>query len=257
MATNNSLAWFPSLMYHRVVESVGNSDPYSLCMSVKMLDEQLRFLKNRGYKVTSIEDAIKLAEDSEATDENIVALTFDDGYLDFFIYALPVLQRYEFTATVFLVSNELGGINSWDRGKVDSAPLMGFKEIREVQASGVTFGSHSCTHPLLATLDSATAFREIVDSKSALEQVLGTEVRLFCYPYGNSNSSIQSVVADAGYVAACGIEQREHTVYNVSRIDAVLCHGTGLRWRHHLSGRSFRLRKAAAGVRDKVISRRR
>src|SRR5207249_1167423 len=154
-----------------------------------------------------------------------------------------ILKRYAFVATVFVVSSHLGGTNTWDQGKVPQAGLMGAKEIEKMQEWGVAVGSHSVSHRLLTELASDEAWREIAGSRSALERVLKTNIRSFSYPYGRSNPALRDMVAQAGYVGACGIEQRQHLLANMSRIDAARCRGADLRWRMEISGLRFRLRQ--------------
>ena len=109
---------------------------------------------------------------------------------------------------------------------------------------GIDFGSHGATHRSLTQLDAETARGEILDSKADLEEQLGMEVLSFSFPYGRSNPAVRQLVPQAGYLAACGIEQREHRLFNLSRVDAGSCHGSWLLWRWKVSGLHYRLRQS-------------
>jgi peptidoglycan/xylan/chitin deacetylase (PgdA/CDA1 family) len=87
-----------------------------------------------------------------------ILLTFDDGYLDFFTYAHPLLQAYGFSATVFLVAERVGKSNQWDEIYGESVPLMDWVQIRQLQAQGIEFGSHSTTHRPLTALSVPEGF---------------------------------------------------------------------------------------------------
>jgi peptidoglycan/xylan/chitin deacetylase (PgdA/CDA1 family) len=144
-----------------------------------------------------------------------VVLTFDDGYQNFREYAFPVLQRYHFPATVFLVAGLLGKNAKWleDDGRF-GAPLMDRDTIRELRARGVVFGSHSLTHPFLTKIDRSGREEEIKDSKSALEDLLGEEVQYFCYPSGDYDAGVAEAVKDAGYAAALTCDRGSATVFD-------------------------------------------
>ncbi len=248
-ARDGKLEWFPILGYHRVVPAIEGPDPYHLSTTVSAFGAQMRYLKENGYKVVDLREAVHLASMRMSTLKH-VAITFDDGYRDVFVHAVPILQKYHFGATVFVVSDAIGGVNRWDSesGRAREAPIVGIQELREALRNGMTVGSHSCTHRPLAKIPLKEAEREIAESKAALEQAAGVEVRAFCYPYGSSNSAVRSMAAESGYSMACGVEERDHTLFNLSRIDAAACHGSGLRWLLRLSGARFRAREQASIV---------
>jgi peptidoglycan/xylan/chitin deacetylase (PgdA/CDA1 family) len=121
-----------------------------------------------------------------------VAITFDDGWRDNYVHALPIMGRYGFPVTVFLVS-----------GRIGLREYLGWPEIREMRAAGFGFGAHSVSHPRLTEIAPDDARGEIVGSKKAIEDGLGEEVSLFCYPYGFFNRSVRHMVEEAGYLGAC------------------------------------------------------
>jgi peptidoglycan/xylan/chitin deacetylase (PgdA/CDA1 family) len=129
-----------------------------------------------------------------------VLITFDDGYLDFLIYAWPLLKRYGFLATVFLVADEIGQSNRWDHNPSEEVPLLGWKEIRDLRGEGVEFGSHSASHCSLTELLPEEVVREGVRSKAIIESGLGQPINAFAYPYGSVNPTVKHLIGGCGYV---------------------------------------------------------
>ena len=173
-----------------------------------------------------------------------MVITFDDGYRDVLVNALPVLERYGFTANVMLVSGHIGGRNVWESAEVDKVRLLGQDDLEAMMGRGVAFGSHGVTHRPLTFLSADEARREVEGSREALERLLGLEVRSFSFPHGRSSPAIRDMVRKAGYLAACGIEQREHSLFNLCRVDAAACRGNWFLWRWKVSGLHHRLRQS-------------
>ncbi len=135
-----------------------------------------------------------------------VILTFDDGYDDFYTEAFPVLERFGLSATVFVVVDRIGKSNNWDHKLgYRSRRLLTLQEIRELHRHGVAFGSHSLTHPFLTLLSDEDLRCEVSDSKSRLEDLLGSEVTCFAYPGGRVDPRVRAAVADAGYKTAMSV----------------------------------------------------
>ena len=128
-----------------------------------------------------------------------VVITFDDGYRDFLKYAWPLLRRYRFSATVYLVAGHIGHTNRWDHQHGEILPLLDWGEIRGLQAEGVSFGSHSVSHRSLRTLSLMEIRRELVDSQDILQQGLSIPIRSFAYPYGEHNLIIEYLTGACGY----------------------------------------------------------
>lgn len=120
-----------------------------------------------------------------------VVITFDDGFQNFFTLARPILKKYIYTATIFLVTDKIGAEHflSWD-------------EILELKKQGFSFGAHTCSHTSLIALPLEKAKQEIEKSKNIIEQRLNVPVELFSYPYGDFNPAIQNLVKQAGFSGA-------------------------------------------------------
>lgn len=212
--------WVPVLAYHRICDAPAVGDPLRLCTPPGDLERVLRYLRARPYRFVSFDEAVDAATGERPNTERLVCLTFDDGYEDFYTNAFPLLRAYDAPATVFAVSGEIGGSNRWDGGyALPPVPLMTQQQVRELAAKGIDFGSHTVNHPRLTQLSAAEQEREVIDSKRALEGLLGRPVRSFCYPHMDHDEQVRALVRDAGYSSACGGEQAENSRYLLHRIN--------------------------------------
>jgi peptidoglycan/xylan/chitin deacetylase (PgdA/CDA1 family) len=202
------------LMYHSVTPYA--EDPYEVTISPYRFEQQMRWLDRRGLRGVSMSEL--LAARRRYCDEGLVGLTFDDGYADFLRYAVPVLHRYGFGATAFVIAGRLGGVNAWD-SLGPRKPLMTARQVREAVAAGVEIGSHGLRHISLHTTTGRALSREQRLSRQILQDVTGSRVGGFCYPYGHVSGRIVDGVQEAGYDYACAIAPGELTGrYAVPRI---------------------------------------
>jgi len=189
------------LMYHQVGPFASPSSHRAGYCHVRRFAVQMAYLKRLGYAVIPLDDAVAGLFDGAPLPRRAVVLTFDDGYQNFAEHAAPILRRHGFPATVFLVAERIGQAAEWLGDGQVKAALMDAETIRGLSAQGVTFGSHTLTHPRLSRLDAAAQRREIQDSRSRLEDTLGLAVTHFCYPYGDYDERSRDMVADAGYLS--------------------------------------------------------
>jgi peptidoglycan/xylan/chitin deacetylase (PgdA/CDA1 family) len=153
--------------------------------------------------------------------KGLIGLTFDDGYENFLQNALPVLEKFGFSATVFVVAGMFGGENRWEF-RFDPRPQMRLltrEGVREVAARGMEVGSHSMTHPKLTHLDPEMLEEEVSGSRQVLSEVLREAVDGFCYPYGFIDGASVQAVRAARYSYACAVVVRvERSAYDLPRI---------------------------------------
>ena len=239
----DAVPWLPILMYHRVVDHLEGSNHYNLSISLDRFEMQLRYLADKAYRGLTVDELAGMLDAGVKMPGRSVVITFDDGYEDTFTHAFPILQKYGFTATVFLVSGHIGESSSWDVGKTDASPLMERSQILEMARHGIDFGSHSRTHTSLPALTRDEARNEIAQSKTEIEQLMGRNISSFAYPFGGVTPWLQEIVRDAGYSAACGIDQRSHHRFNLSRVDAA-AHTGAVQWRLNVTGTKHRLRRS-------------
>ena len=199
-------------MYHAIEEVA--VDPSRICVTPHRFEEQMLHLKRQGLRGVSVVELLR-ASPAERSD-GLVGLTFDDGYENFVLHALPVLEDLGFSATVFALGALLGTENEWD-----AAPRMRLLDkdgLREIAARGIEIGSHGLSHVRLAGVSEARLRREVVESRRVLERVIAGPIQGFCYPYGSLDRAATKTVRDAGYSYACSCRDRiESTVYDLPR----------------------------------------
>ena len=189
---------FAILTYHSIDESGS-----VLSTSPRRFAEQMGILAELGAEVVSLQElARRMNENSRAG--IAVAITFDDGFKNVYEQGLPILRQYRFPATVFLVTDYCGGMNSWPSqpASIVPQPLLSWAEIKEMSQAGITFGSHTRTHPNLTAVSPRAAEDELVGSKQSIEDALGVAVDAFAYPYGAYHDRVRELTR-AHFALAC------------------------------------------------------
>jgi len=106
-------------------------------------------------------------------------------------------------SVIFVPVALVGSYNQWDYDRIRiKKPIMNWEHIKELHSLGFEIGSHSLTHPYLSKIDPQKAWEEIYTSKVILEDKLGTEIKAFCYPYGDYSQQVRDMVQRAGYSIA-------------------------------------------------------
>jgi peptidoglycan/xylan/chitin deacetylase (PgdA/CDA1 family) len=204
MSRTDRPRWLPVLLYHRVAPRPDH-DPWGNFVGPRAFESHLRWLRAWGYRSVTLSAVADSLEGGRPLPRRAVAITFDDGYLDTYEYAFPLLQRYGFGAAVFLVSDAVGGDSSFDAGSgYEPAPMLGWDQIQEMASAGVEFGSHTCSHPdSLSELDDDRLRVELESSRRAIEALLDAPADLFSYPHSRLDGRVEAAVAAAGYRLAC------------------------------------------------------
>lgn len=184
----------PALMYHHV----GPFRPgtyASLTVTAPNFERQVRWLASQGYTGITASAWRAWQREARPLPDKPILLTFDDGYADLAEHAFPLLRKYDFSATVFVVTHCIGGTNLWDQ-ESGSAPhrLLSADQIRFWSAQGIEFGSHTRTHHALTEISAPAVLEEVEGSKRELEALLGSPVAAFCYPFGECNEAVVEVV---------------------------------------------------------------
>jgi peptidoglycan/xylan/chitin deacetylase (PgdA/CDA1 family)/glycosyltransferase involved in cell wall biosynthesis len=196
----------PALVYHHIGPWQPGTYP-GLTVSPKQFERQIRWLARLGYTSIRPADWVRWQREGLGLPEKPIIITFDDAYSDLAEYALPILRQYGFGATVFVVTERLGGTNTWDEARGSSTlRLMTAEQIQYWAGQGMEFGAHSRTHPDLTKLSEAECFDEIAGSKNDLAGLLGIPIVSFAYPYGKYNDTARNLVRnhfDCGF----GIEE--------------------------------------------------
>lgn len=190
----------PVLLYHQVARTTRDEDPAGLGVAPEAFAAQMKYLHDRGFRTVTLDGTGGAAESPEPGRR--IAITFDDGYLDNYTNAFPILQQYRFTATVFLVTDYAGTLRRWESAR--PVPLMTWSQAEEMSRHGISFQSHTCTHPDLSRCDRRSALDELIRSRETLENRLGRPVRALAYPYGRFDRRTGHLAEEAGYRSAWG-----------------------------------------------------
>ncbi len=196
----------PILMYHEITGHPVLSG--RLAVPPSSFAEQLSLLKSEGYRTLTAGQAARALDDPGAElPAKPVVLTFDDGFADFHQAALPLLNRYEFTATLFVTS---GWVVGCCPQAVRTGPpgTLNWAQLKEIVAAGVEVAAHSVTHPQLDQLPGEAVRQELMGSKDTLEELLGIQVTGMAYPFGYSSRLVRATAGSAGYQYACSVENR-------------------------------------------------
>ncbi len=247
--------YVPVLAYH----SISDSRSDGLAISTAEFETQLQALRASGFESASLEELlseldIDRASSPAAPPGRRIVFTFDDGYRDNFEQALPLLKKYGYTATFFVVTDMVGADNllhfDTDKparglGSASAFAVMNWGEIEALQAAGMQIGSHTCTHTeLTSSLSDEAIATEIVRSRDQLESRLNRKADLFCYPRGTLDPRAYDILDRAGYrgaVVTPGVRDKiTETRYTLKRVGV---YRSSLRkFQFKLSPQFFRLR---------------
>jgi len=183
----------PIVMYHyiRVNPVPGDQLGFNLSVTPDNFNQQMDWLKTNGYHPIDFDDLRAYFLGQSPLPARPVILTFDDGYRDLYTTAYPVLRAHNFKAVAYLVSGFLDAPNNVTR-----------EQVVEMDAHGIQVGAHTYSHVDLTKTANAELTRQLVDSRTDLEHLVGHPVVDFCYPAGRFDGRVISAVQAAGYQTA-------------------------------------------------------
>lgn len=177
----------PILMYHHVADKNG-----SLYVRPDIFVKQMDYLVQKGYVTVTLPEIVAHLAVGQNLPPKTVAMTFDDGYLDNYSNAYPVLTQRNLKATIFIITQLLGG-----------SEYLTWEQVREMAGNSlITIGDHTLSHRALPKLSKEEMRNEILSAKNILEANLGIKVSVFAYPYGNTDKEIEKVLQEGGFTAA-------------------------------------------------------
>jgi peptidoglycan/xylan/chitin deacetylase (PgdA/CDA1 family) len=182
----------PVLYYHSVMSKAGNE----LSMPPDQFETQMAYLQDKGYQSVSLNQLCQARYLGRSLPTKPFVITFDDGYVDNYTTAFPILKKYGFSATIFMVSSYINGEG-----------FMSWPQLKELTANGWEIEGHTVNHQYLTKLDATTVLNELKSSKELLEKGLGNPVDFFAYPYGDLNADVALAVKNTGYIMAFTTER--------------------------------------------------
>lgn len=206
------------LGYHSVIDDP--SDVWAI--SPRDFAAQMEILAQKRICIISLDSCVEQLRQGKAPG-NAVVITFDDGYLNFLQNAVPVLQKHQFPATLFVPANQIGQNSAWCKPELQRK-LMGWSDLQEVIRLGYSVGSHSLNHVELTTLNPSELTQEVFESKNILEDHLGNLITSFACPFSVCSEREAKEIERAGYSCGCGPGVK---------------YGNGLRTNRFMLGRAF------------------
>ncbi len=194
----------PILLYHHVSTNSETQDSrYNI--PPEKFEEQIKWLFDNGYQTINISELANLIYYGGEIPQRPVVITFDDGNIDNYSNALPILKKYGFVATFFVVETYVNG-----------EEMISTDQVKELIQNGWEIGSHSKTHPHLPNISEELLPDEIRMSKLNLEEKLGVPVNSFAYPFGEINDNIIRLTSSYGYKSAVGLGNSvTHTMQSI------------------------------------------
>ena len=178
----------PVLNYHQI----NDVDENMLTVSTAEFETQMAWLEKNGYQTITVSELLDALEGKGSLPERPVLITFDDGYIDNYQCAFPILKKHNMKACIFLISEYVSLYPNY----------LTWEQLAEMQASGIEFGSHTVDHNVLTELSPNSVNHELADSKNVLESRLKRRVDVLAYPCGYTSEYIKSRVNALGYRAA-------------------------------------------------------
>lgn len=175
------------LMYHEIKNPASE-----LSVPPVNFDKQMQYLHDHGFNVITLEDFYQFRIKNKPLPANPIIITFDDGYRDNYTNAFPILKKYGFKGTVFVITGSVGLKN-----------YLTWNMIREMYSSGlVDIGAHTVNHYILSKIPIADAQSEISMSRSKIAKEIGVQPSFFSYPSGKNNPEVVKAVQQDGFNGA-------------------------------------------------------
>jgi peptidoglycan/xylan/chitin deacetylase (PgdA/CDA1 family) len=194
----------PILMYHAFAAP---GEPASrFVIPIRRFAQQMTWLKRLGYQAISLEAYLHYRRQHGRPPPRAVVITIDDGYADVYTLAYPILRRYGFSATAFVVSSRVGAASDWPGPpELHGRRLMSWQQLGALHRGGLRLGAHTLSHPRLAGLPAERVAAELQGARTEIERRLQVSPLTLAFPYGEFDPAAQLLAEQAGYEASCGV----------------------------------------------------
>jgi peptidoglycan/xylan/chitin deacetylase (PgdA/CDA1 family) len=215
------VASMPILMYHYISVPPAGSDRYRLSLSVTPanFDAQMAYLKQAGYHAVTLYDLYAYLAQGQALPDKPVILTFDDGYVDAFTQAMPILHKYGFVGTFFVLTGPADESGAGEH--------LTWEQIAAMSATGMDIELHSREHFDLRNRPNDFLIHQIAGGKESLEAHINLPVRWFAYPSGRYDAAVVRVLKSDGFWGAVTTKDgRTHTASGFFDLQRVRIEGS-------------------------------
>ncbi|MBI2863494.1 MAG: polysaccharide deacetylase family protein [Chloroflexi bacterium] len=207
----------PILMYHRIDRLPANPDALRVSLSIAPadFDSQVHFLKERGFTSLTLTEVYEALQGKRTLPPKPVALTFDDGYADNYANAFPILKKYGFLGTFFVLTDVAG-----------TGEYMSWDQLEEMAAAGMKIEVHGRAHLDVSRMTTGQVASQVQGARDAIRARLGVESRFYSYPSGKYNESVIDVVKTSGFLAAVTVNYgSDHTLQKAFELKRVRIDG--------------------------------
>ena len=181
----------PVLNYHRVDSGIR----HSLVVPPDEFKKQMQYLHDEGYHTITLDELYEYVTKGTELPDKPVLITFDDGYIDNYQHAMPILKEYNMKATLFMITGSIG-----------ENRFVNLEQLKEMQANGIDIQSHTVNHKDLRNMSLQQARDELISSKAVLEDRMKHPVRYIAYPGGFANKDIDTIAEESGYRMAFNVK---------------------------------------------------
>lgn len=208
----------PVILYHNIAQNTGEGyyDPY-LNIPADLFESHIATLKEAGYNAITYEQYYDYVINDAPLPDKPIIITFDDGYSSNYMYAYPVLKKYNTKATIFVITDRRGLALSIN-------PHFSWNQAREMQSSGIIdIQSHTHSHQMSTTLSDFDLFFELKTSKNMIENKMGKKCSVLAFPFGDAGEREIEAAKKAGYlvinkVGDAGVNRKSEGVDALKRI---------------------------------------
>lgn len=198
----------PVLMYHSISNKRGNE----LQLSKDLFEAQLKFLKDKNYTTLSLDELYDFIAFNKPIPKKSVVITFDDGYVDNYLNAYPILKKYNFRATIFVITDNVDKYSH----------TINSSQIKEMSINGIDIMSHTEKHEDLSTLTYDKQLYTMNTSKKFLEKILEKKINYIAYPYGRWNKDTLNAAKNSDYTMAFSTSgtwtDKSDDIYKLDRV---------------------------------------
>lgn len=209
-AVRNDKIKIPVICYHSINKDPSGKSP--IIISPEKFRQHLQTIKDNGYTTLTMAQFNDYLLGDKPIPENSVLLTFDDGYMDNYTNAFPILKEFNMNATIFVISSYLDG-------NIYMSP----DNIKEMSDYGIDIESHTVSHLRLSELSYEQQFNELKNSKQAIENITGKPVISIAYPEGKYNEDTKKAVLETGYAMGFTIDRGYVGIGDNSTLLSRLC----------------------------------
>jgi len=188
-------------VYHRF----GDANYPSTNVSLSDFEAHLKYLKEENYEVVTFQKAMELLKSGNLPDRRAAVITIDDGYESFYKNGLPMLEKYDYPATLFINTETVGG-NSY----------MSWDQLADSKEKGIEIGNHTHSHSYFLNIPKDKRYQtfkmELEKSQNIIQENLGSAPYTFAYPYGELDEEMKNIVREQGFLGAAA--QNSGVIYS-------------------------------------------